>query len=186
MIKMSGSHTNNRFVITGGPGSGKTVLIRALQEIGYSGFPEIARELISQGIKPPGAADKQAGSRFFDMILQRRITDHQRLKNSETGFYDRGIPDSLAYFRFQNRRPPRILSEAIETYRYNPVVFAAPPWQEIYTNDVVRREAFDETVILYDLTAAVYREVGYTIVELPKDSINQRLEVIKLYAGCVR
>ena len=164
---------NYRFIITGGPGSGKTTIVETLQSLGYSGFPELARDLISQGITPPGWADKPGSRGFFDHILQQRITWHQQISGQNIGFYDRGIPDSLAYFKFQNRKPPGILLEAISLYRYNPLVFAAPPWKEIFANDSIRRETFDEARILYELATEAYQHAGYSIVELPKpNSLN--------------
>ncbi len=180
MFDSVSSQANYRFIITGGPGSGKTALVEALQNLGYAGFPEIARDLISQGISPPGWADKPDSGRFFDLILQQRITSHQQIKGNEIGFYDRGIPDSLAYFQFQNRNPPRNLLKAIDTYRYNPIVFAAPPWKEIFYNDSIRLESFSEARILYDLTIEVYRNAGYSIVALPKSTLEQRLRFATL------
>lgn len=166
---------NNRFIVTGGPGSGKTALVEALQNLGYTGFPEIARDLISQGISPPGWSIKPDSGRFFDLILQQRISCHQQITGTEVGFYDRGIPDSVAYFKFQNRKVPRILSEAVDNYRYNPVVFAAPPWEEIFRNDSVRRETYRESVVLYELTIEAYQNAGYRVVSLPLSDLEQRL-----------
>jgi len=56
---------NNRFIITGGPGSGKTSLVEVLQNLGYAGFPEIARELIKNGMNPPIWTNKPDSGRFF-------------------------------------------------------------------------------------------------------------------------
>lgn len=173
---------NNRFIITGGPGSGKTSLVEALQNLGHNGFPEIARELINKGMTLPIWTNKPDSGRFFDLILKQRIIYHLQIKDSEIGFYDRGIPDSLPYFKFQKRNAPRILSEAIVAYRYNPIVFAAPPWKDIFHNDAARRETFTEAQILYDLAVDAYRSAGYEIAELPKSTIQERVEVILKYA----
>ncbi len=172
---------NFRYIITGGPGSGKTSLVEALQDLGYTGFPEIARKLIEEGFTAPIRATRADSGRFFDQILSNRISFHQETKGSEIAFYDRGIPDSAAYFRFQNLKVPDILSAAIEKYRYHPVVFAAPPWEMIYSNDEVRRETFSECVRLYELTVEEYQRVGYTIIELPKAPLERRIaEVLSL------
>jgi len=169
---------NYRYIITGGPGSGKTALVEALQNLGYTGFPEIARDLINQGITPPIWAEKPDSGRFFDFILKKRIIFHQQIKGTEIGFYDRGIPDSLAYIKFLKKKVPRILSEAISVYPYNPVVFVTPPWKEIYCNDSVRRESFAEAGILYELGIEAYQGLGYKIVELPKSSLESRVAII--------
>jgi len=167
-----------RFIITGGPGSGKTALVEALQNLGYYGFPEVARDLISEGIVPPGWAEKPDSGRFFDLILKQRIIYYQQIKGTEIGFYDRGIPDSLAYFTYQKKKVPRSLSEAIITYRYNPLVFVTPPWKEIYHNDSIRRETFHEARVLYKLATVAYQSHGYEIVELPKSSLESRVSIV--------
>jgi len=167
-----------RFIITGGPGSGKTTLVEALQNLGYYGFPEVARDLINEGIVPPIRAEKPDSGRFFDLILKQRIIYYQQIKGTEIGFYDRGIPDSLAYFKYQNKKVPPILSEAIIAYRYNPVVFITPPWKEIFNTDDVRRETFYEARVLYDLTIEAYLAHGYEIIELPKSSLESRVAIV--------
>lgn len=182
-MQLPESHPNNRFVITGGPGSGKTALVTELQRLGYTGFPEIARDLISRGIVPPNGSGKPVSGRFFELIIQNRILLHQQIKGAETGFYDRGIPDSLAYFNFQKRRVPRLLTEAIGTCRYNLNVFIAPPWKEIYIQDPVRRESFEEAVTLHELTVEAYRESGYDLIGLPASNLEDRIDLIIRHIG---
>jgi predicted ATPase len=179
---MAGSlqrEANFRFIITGGPGSGKTTLVEALRDRGYQVFPEIARDLITKGMTPPIQGAKPDSSLFFELILSERIKSHQAIKGAETGFYDRGIPDSLGYFAYLNIRVPRALSAAVENYHYNPIVFAAPPWEDIFTRDQVRRESFAEACRLYELTVNGYLKCGYRIVVLGKVAVGERVAEIE-------
>lgn len=174
---------NFRFIITGGPGSGKTSLIDTLKSQGYKGFPEIARDLINQGNTPPIWSEKPDSGRFFELILQQRIFLHQQIKDAEIGFYDRGLPDSIAYLKYQKRPIPRVLTEAISIYRYNPIVFAAPPWEEIFDCDSVRRETFSAAEILYELTIEAYQRSDYQLVVLPKASLETRVSLVLAYCA---
>ena len=169
---------NNRFIITGGPGSGKTTLIEKLQSKGYPGFPEIARQLISQGISPSFSQDKRVSSQFFEIILSQRILHHQQIGAAEIAFFDRGIPDSLAYFNYRKKKVPEILLEALKNYPYNQHVFIAPPWEEIYFNDPVRTETFSEAQKLHESITDAYKSLGYLIVELPKSTVESRLSAV--------
>lgn len=169
---------NNRFIITGGPGSGKTTLIEKLQSKGYAGFPEIARQLISQGIAPSFSPDKRVSSQFFDIILSQRILQHQQIGAAEIAFFDRGIPDSLAYFNYHKKKAPDILLEALKNYPYNQHVFVAPPWEEIYFSDAIRTETFSEAQKLYEIITEAYKSLGYLLVELPKSTLESRLSAV--------
>ena len=48
--------TKNYYVLTGGPGTGKTSLINGLSEKGYCCIPEVAREIIKKQVNNRGSA----------------------------------------------------------------------------------------------------------------------------------
>ena len=163
-------------MITGGPGSGKTALINALGKSGFCVFPELARQMIQDGGKAPirNLREKNNGL-FFKEILRKRIQQHQATSGNTISFFDRGIPDSLAFLKFMGMENPPVLSKAIDKYRYNNTVFLLPPWEEIYENDLVRLESFAEAEILFNLVKEAYSESGYLIEELPIGSIEKRV-----------
>jgi predicted ATPase len=173
-----GGENNNRYIISGGPGSGKTTLVNALQKLGYPGFPEIARDLINQGNEPPIWSQNSNGGSFLRSILQQRILCHQQVLGAEIAYFDRGIPDSMAYMTYLQMSIPTFLLEAVANYRYNTIVFVAPPWEEIYSTDNVRRESFTQASRLYDLVVVKYHEAGYQIIELPKESVENRVDLV--------
>ncbi|TGN36483.1 ATPase, partial [Klebsiella oxytoca] len=49
---------------------------------------------------------------------------------SEPCFYDRGVPDVAGYLHLSELPTPAHLDNAIAEFRYNHVVFIAPPWRE--------------------------------------------------------
>ncbi|MGA7560919.1 MAG: AAA family ATPase [Terriglobales bacterium] len=64
----------NLFVITGGPGSGKTTVILALEKLGFGYAPEVAPEIIQEQVRDGGhsesaAADKRIGGRESSLAL---------------------------------------------------------------------------------------------------------------------
>jgi len=64
----------NLFVISGGPGSGKTTVLRELAKFGFQHAPEVARQIIREQIQAGGTAlpwgDRGA---YTELMLQRSI-----------------------------------------------------------------------------------------------------------------
>lgn len=54
-------------------------------------------------------------------------------------FFDRGVPDVIAYLRLMEWRVPAHVMKAASVFRYNPLVFIAPHWPRIFTTDSERK-----------------------------------------------
>jgi predicted ATPase len=93
-------------------------------------------------------------------------------------FFDRGLVDVAAYYRLLGKPTPSHLERAAHTFRYNRIVFIAPPWREIYCTDTERKQTYDEGVHGYRLLAAAYPDYGYELVELPRISVAKRVEFV--------
>lgn len=171
---------NNCYVITGGPGFGKTTLINKLcKHKKYYKVPEIAAELIEAQIEVGGRlipwVDRDA---FEEELLKRKIKAYLSAPADKLCFFDRGIPDAIAFFRSENRKIPRRFFEASEEYKYNSRIFIVSPWKEIYENRPIRPQTYKQSEKLGGLLAEVYKDLGYEIVEIPKTSIKQRAKFV--------
>lgn len=165
------------FVITGGPGSGKTTLIKALERAGYARSVEAGRGIIQDQAAIGGRAlpwcDPQA---FAEMMLCWEMRSHH-IAQRQTGpvFFDRGVPDVIGYLRMLGLPVPAHMEKAAQTFRYNRQIFITPPWPEIFIQDKERKQRFDEAERTYEAMVAAYTASGYELVTVPHGPVAQRL-----------
>ena len=175
------SMTNpNLFVVTGGPGSGKTTVLLELQKRGYSFAAEVARQIIQEQVQSKGKALPWADREHYTrLMLERSIESYvAQAPATEIKFSDRGIPDTLTYARLIGLIDDAYIRRACEEYRYASRVVVAPPWEEIYETDSERKQDFGEALRTHELNVLVYRECGYELIELPKISPQARADFI--------
>lgn len=172
----------DRFVVvTGGPGSGKTTLVDALEASGYARTTEAGRAIIQEEVAAGGSAlpwaDREA---FAARMLDRDVRTYRTVSEVAEGhhgpvFFDRGIPDVIGYRRLVGLPVPSALEETARRLRYHSRVFLAPPWPEIFHADAERKQDFAEAARTFGAMRAVYAEYGYAVVELPKAPVAERV-----------
>lgn len=172
---------NNYYILTGGPGSGKTTLIEHLTQIGYKCVPEVGRNIIKEQVAHGGTALPWSNAEDYALLmLQHSLTDYISYSTeSNICFFDRGIPDTLGYAKLINISQLDLYINHTKEYRYNPSVFILPPWKCIYETDSERRQDFQLAVETYSMMKKVYTDYGYTLIEVPCMSISDRAEFIR-------
>ncbi len=169
-----------KIVITGGPGTGKTSVIEALEAHGHFCFHEVSREIIQQaqkeGINQLFLKDPLL---FSEMLLEGRIKQHKEAEKfiAEHVFLDRGVPDVVAYMNYFGNKYPPIFREVCQHYLYDKV-FILPPWKQIYTEDKERYESYEQAVAIHDELARTYDLSGYDPVEVPCGTVTERTNFI--------
>jgi predicted ATPase len=167
------------FVITGGPGSGKTTLIDALERAGFARTIEAGRAIIQEQQAIDGLALRDPAL-FAELMLSWELRSYRMAPAlSGPAFCDRGVPDVVGYLRLMNLPVHPHVEQAAALFRYNRRVFIAPPWAEIFTPDAERKQSFAEAVRTYDAMVATYEGFGYELVELPRYSIAERVAFLR-------
>ena len=169
-----------RIVITGGPGSGKTALIKFLELQGQVVLHEISRDIILE-------AQRQGIDQLFlenpilfsEKLLEGRMDQFKMANDSDWSqiFYDRGLPDVTAYMDFMDIHYPKNFTEVCREHRYD-LVFVLPPWEDIYEKDNERYESFEQAVELFHSLKNSYENFGYSPYEVSVGSIEERVKYI--------
>src|SRR5215510_5098026 len=170
--------TNLRFVITGGPGAGKTTILNALAERGYMYVAESARAIIRERLAS-GLSPRPPLAQFGNAILHRDIARYRETRVTDRPvFFDRGIVDALGILDQQHALALREAEAYVRSFPYNRVVLLMPPWEDIYRTDAERDQTFAESVQVCEGLRTWYARWGYETIEVPRTAIDQRVNFI--------
>jgi predicted ATPase len=181
------------YVITGGPGAGKSSVIDGLSAAGYTTIPEAAMEIKvrekkkkEQGL--PYTLSENDNPGFQQLILARQLV----LENHAKGitFMDRGIIDSIAYCEYWHTPIPDNLDKACRSTKYHRIFILEPLPIQLYRNEQARDETPEQARRLHDLIDKAYRKYGYTPLLVPyftgskEESVRRRIEFICKHMLC--
>ena len=164
-------------VITGAPSSGKTSVINDLKARGYHVQDEVAREYIEACIASGFSMQDiraDGGKALQDAILHLKVTREAVLAPKDTVFLDRGIPDSMTYFRLAGLNVAAAKAAA-GTFRYDAVfLFDRLP----IVADGVRVEDEAMASDIDKMLMQDYRSLGYDPVRVPVMPVEKRTDFI--------
>ena len=166
----------NKIVITGAPGTGKTSIIAQLIKLGYSCSEEISREIITEQIASGGKVLPWLNlGEFSHRVFSLRKAQYINATTDSLHFFDRGLLDVIAYMKVDDLTISDNYKKECEKYRYNTTVFYAPIWKEIYKNDLQRKEDLSSAITIEKYLLETYKFFGYTLIEIPKLTIEERV-----------
>jgi predicted ATPase len=171
----------NWHVITGAPCSGKTSVIDLLGASGHWVVPEAARACIDRQLSRGAtlASLKTDPLAFERHILRRKLAVEKALPPHRNIYFDRAVPDSIAYYRIEGLNPEEPL-QASRTVSYRRVfLFERLPFEK----DAVRVEDQQLAARIEWLLEESYTGLGYSVVRVPVMSIEQRAAFILQLSG---
>jgi predicted ATPase len=179
------SEADRFFVLTGGPGSGKSTLIEALAAQGLGHMPEAGRSIIKDQVAIGGTAlpwsDRLA---FAELMLSWEMRSYRAAKELPgCVIFDRGVPDVVGYLRLAGLPVPRQVEQAARIFHYHRRVLIAPPWPEIFTQDAQRKQSLGEAEATHRSMVDVYSDLGYELVPLPLAPVPERVRFVRQIIG---
>ncbi|KAA2222654.1 AAA family ATPase [Chryseobacterium sediminis] len=166
------------YIITGGPGAGKTRLLNELSKYGLTTVPEEGRRIIKEQIECGGEGLPWLNKELFaSLMFEESVKTYLKMSQSthlKPIFFDRGIWDTLGYMRLENIPVPELMTAKAREMVYNNNIFILPPWKEIYENDPERKQTIEKAILTFECMKDIYQEYGFNSIEVPKVSVEER------------
>ncbi len=165
----------NWYVITGVPSSGITTLANALRPYVHKVFPEAARILIDKNLKNGIPVSETRGDEglFQQRVLHMKLQREANAKRNRTYIFERGVPDSIPYFKVSGLDPAPLY--AYSANRYKKVFFLEPlP----YVRDYARTETEETRERLNVMLIGTYKYLGYNVITIPAVSVKERVKLV--------
>jgi predicted ATPase len=180
---MSASAQERFFVITGGPGSGKSTLIEALAGMGLTTMPEAGRAIIQAQQAIGGNALPWADrAAFAEQMLSWELRSYgEALQKPGPVVFDRGVPDIAGYLSLCRLPVPPHVTKAVQLFRYHRRVFLAPHWPQIFTHDGERKQSPEEAEATCRAMVDAYSAAGYELIPLPLAPVGERVRFVNKF-----
>lgn len=164
---------NNWYVVTGAPCSGKTATLQALEKKGFKVIYEAARIFIDQELAKGKLLEeiRKNEIKFQLDVLRRKIKIEKGLPKNEMIFFDRAIPDSIAYYNLLRAPHHSLLLKAIKRCAYKKVFLL----QRLkYAEDYARVEDEKTAAEIEQLLEICYNTIGLPLIKVPEMPIEER------------
>ncbi|HLC70123.1 MAG TPA: ATP-binding protein [Patescibacteria group bacterium] len=168
-----------KIVFTGGFSVGKTTTIQMLHHLGYAVAPESSESVVNEFRLSKGSypwEDEQSLLRFHEDIFNKQIESEENI-NSDITFFDRGIPDRLAFLKFDNLPIPQKMLEHAKSCGYDKVFFLEGD-NSSYVTASHRPYGLSDSLRFVELVKEIYSNLGHDLIVIPFCPKEERLKII--------
>lgn len=175
---------NKLIIITGCSGGGKSTLIDTLKSMGYTTMPEAGRIVVKEQITTGG--DKLPWidpMGFCHLLVEKSVEFYKnatQIKHAKDNmiFFDRSFLDAISYYKTHAKKDFAFYDELIDKLKFSNPVLMTPPWKEIFSEDSERKHSYESAISEYDRLKRFYPNHGYTVIDVPQSSIEDRIKFI--------
>ena len=171
------------FVISGGPGVGKTSVINELRKREFKVLIEAAREVSNTDQRFIGKSTLEINKKDFqDAIFDFQKIQLSKLTRGEVVFTDRGFGDILAYYKLADYNIPHEKFEHAKNFKYDKVFIL--DFIDFYEKDELRQEHLKDQKKIHIEIVNMYINLDYEIIKVPFRSVEERADfIINLIGG---
>lgn len=165
-----------KYIVTGGPCTGKSTLLRSLRDRGMKMVGESARPIIRHEKKKGenGVLPWTDLKGFQENVISYQQRKESRLDFNEDYFLDRSIVDCVAYAELGGVSLNDSVYGAIRDADYTRVFFLDQ--LPFYEQDSERRETKEEAQKIHEKLYEVYDRFGFDIVTVPAFEPSERID----------
>jgi predicted ATPase len=168
-----------RYILTGAPGAGKTVLLHSLERAGHAVVEEAATDIIALA-QGQGVAEPWTDPGFVDAIVTLQRQREARAAGDPI-FFDRSPVCALALARFLGHPVSPLLRTELERIAAHDVyqrrVFLVRGLGFV-TPTEARRISLEDAQRFEAVHEAAYRELGYALVPIEAGSVEERAAAV--------
>jgi predicted ATPase len=160
-----------RYVLTGAPGAGKSTLAGALRRRGHCVVEEAATDVVA-AFQAAGIDGPEHGDQFIAEIL-RVQRERAAATPDPVQIHDRSPVCTVALARWLGHPEPEVDDSlfAREVFLVQPLGFL--------TRTAVRRISYPDSLRFAAVHADVYRERGFTLIEVPPAPVRDRVAFVE-------
>src|SRR5580704_16250920 len=171
-----------RYILTGAPGAGKTVLLRRLELAGFPVVEEAATDLIAL-VTAKGVERHWEAPNFIDDIVALQRARQQRADawTDEAVFFDRSPICTWALCEFLGRAPPPALVAEVDRIEHERVYERRVLFCDLLgfiMPTEARRITLEDSRRFEAVHADVYARYGYELIHLPPADVEARFGAV--------
>lgn len=162
--------------------------MKHLEDSGHLCYHEIIRDFTSEAINGRDPSKFETNPLAFvddpysfnEKLLFGRLRQFNEATSvsEQVVFFDRGMPDVLAYMDYFKQDYGDDFIKACRQNRYDEVVIL-PPWEHIYISDNERFESFEEATAIHRALQRTYELFNYSPVTVPTGTVEERSYFIR-------
>lgn len=173
------------FILTGAPGAGKTVILRALEVDGIDVVEEAATDVIALE-HGRGEGEAWKGPAFIEQIARLQLQRAARPAVGAVRVSDRSLICTLALAEYLGHPVPEMLVESIGS------MVAAGQFERrvlfvellgFITRTEARRISLEDSRRFERFHVAAYERFGFELVRVPPGPIEERMALVRSQIG---